>query len=293
MKVGIAGTGKMGQAVAQRLMGLGHELMVWNRNAARADALVAAGATRAARPADLARQCDVVISLLTDAAAIESVYGGPDGLFSAPQALLIEMSTVAPEFQAQMGQRAQQAGARYLECPVGGSVGPAKEGKLIGFAGGSAADVQTAMPLLEQMCKKVVAVGAHGNGARMKLAVNLPLMVYWQTLGEALSLVQSLDIDPKLMIDVLSESSGGPNMLKVRGGMIADALAGTPQAAVTVDIATMRKDVRTMVEQGAKNGCAMPLAQTTLDHLNQAIEQGLAGADCSQFPVWWLAQRAH
>ncbi len=293
MKVGIAGTGKMGQAVAQRLMGLGHELMVWNRNAARADALVAAGATRAARPADLARQCDVVISLLTDAAAIESVYGGPDGLFSAPQALLIEMSTVAPEFQAQMGQRAQQAGARYLECPVGGSVGPAKEGKLIGFAGGSAADVQTAMPLLEQMCKKVVAVGAHGNGARMKLAVNLPLMVYWQTLGEALSLVQSLDIDPKLMIDVLSESSGGPNMLKGRGGMIADALAGTPQAAVTVDIATMRKDVRTMVEQGAKNGCAMPLAEATLANLERAIDQGLAGADCSQFPVWWLAQRAH
>ncbi|MEN9779621.1 MAG: hypothetical protein RL014_769 [Pseudomonadota bacterium] len=293
MKVGIAGTGKMGQAVAQRLMGLGHELMVWNRNAARADALVAAGATRAARPADLARQCDVVISLLTDAAAIESVYGGSDGLFSAPQALLIEMSTVAPEFQAQMGQRAQQAGARYLECPVGGSVGPAKEGKLIGFAGGSAADVQTAMPLLEQMCKKVVAVGAHGNGARMKLAVNLPLMVYWQTLGEALSLVQSLDIDPKLMIDVLSESSGGPNMLKVRGGMIADALAGTPQAAVTVDIATMRKDVRTMVEQGAKNGCAMPLAEATLANLERAIDQGLAGADCSQFPVWWLAQRAH
>jgi len=278
----------MGQAVAQRLMGLGHELMVWNRNAARADALVAAGATRAARPADLARQCDVVISLLTDAAAIESVYGGPDGLFSAPQALQIEMSTVAPEFQAQMGQRAQQAGARYLECPVGGSVGPAKEGKLIGFAGGSAADVQTAMPLLEQMCKKVVAVGAHGNGARMKLAVNLPLMVYWQTLGEALSLVQSLDIDPKLMIDVLSESSGGPNMLKVRGGMIADALAGTPQAAVTVDIATMRKDVRTMVEQGNANGCAMPLAEATLANLERAIDQGLAGADCSQFPVWWL-----
>lgn len=291
MKVGIAGVGKMGQAVAQRLMGLGHEVMVWNRTAARAEALVAAGARRVDRPADLARQCDAVISLLTDAAAIDAVYAGADGLFSMKGALLIEMSTVAPEFQAQMGQRAQQAGVRYLECPVGGSVGPAKEGKLIGFAGGSAADVQAALPLLEQMCKKVVPVGAHGNGARMKLAVNLPLMVYWQTLGEALSLVKSLDIDPKLMIDVLSESSGGPNMLKVRGGMIADALAGTPQPTVTVDLATMRKDVRTMVEQGAKNGCAMPLAQITLDHLNQAIDQGLAGADCSQFPVWWLKQQ--
>jgi 3-hydroxyisobutyrate dehydrogenase len=187
-----------------------------------------------------------------------------------------------------MGQRARQAGARYLECPVGGSVGPAKEGKLIGFVAGEAADVQAARPLIEQMCRKVVEVGAHGNGARMKLAVNLPLMVYWQTLGEALSLVQSLDIDPKVLVDVLGESSGGPNMLKVRGGMIADALAGTPQSTVTVDLATMRKDVRTMVEQGTKNGFSMPLTQITLDHLNQAVDQGLGGADCSQFPLWWL-----
>lgn len=288
MKIGIAGVGKMGQAIGQRLMGLGHEVSVWNRSPARADALVAAGARRLERAAQLAEGCEVVISLLTDAAAIEAVYTGPQGLLQAGPALLIEMSTVAPEFQAQMGQHARRAGARYLECPVGGSIGPAKEGKLIGFVAGEAADVQAARSLLDQMCKKVVEVGAHGNGARMKLAVNLPLMVYWQTLGEALSLVQSLNIDPKVLVDVLSESSGGPNMLKVRGGMIADALAGTPQSAVTVDLATMRKDVRTMVEQGAKNGFAMPLTQTMLDHLNQAIDQGLAGADCSQFPVWWL-----
>ncbi len=286
MKVGIAGVGKMGQAVAQRLMGLGHEVSVWNRHAARADALVASGARRVNRPADL--DAEVVISLLTDAPAIEAVYCGPDGLFENPAPLFIEMSTVAPEFQALMAQRAQLAGARYLECPVGGSIGPAKEGKLIGFVGGEPAHVEQARPLIEQMCRKWVAVGAHGNGARMKLAVNLPLMVYWQTLGEALSLVQSLDIDPKVLVDVLSESSGGPNMLKVRGGMIADALAGTPQSAVTVDLSTMRKDVRTMVEQGTKNGYAMPLTQITLDHLNQAIEQGLAASDCSQFPVWWL-----
>jgi len=288
MKIGIAGVGKMGQAVAQRLMGLGHELSVWNRSPARADALVAAGARRVERVAQLAGSCDVVISLLTDAPAIEAVYTGPEGLLQGGPALFIEMSTVAPEFQAQMGQRARQAGARYLECPVGGSVGPAKEGKLIGFVAGEAADVQAARPLIEQMCRKVVEVGAHGNGARMKLAVNLPLMVYWQTLGEALSLVQSLDIDPKVLVDVLSESSGGPNMLKVRGGMIADALAGTPQSTVTVDLATMRKDVRTMVEQGTKNGFSMPLTQITLDHLNQAVDQGLGGADCSQFPLWWL-----
>lgn len=288
MKVGIAGMGKMGQAVAQRLLGLGHEVCVYNRNPARADAVVALGAKRVDAPAELAASCEVVISLLTDATAVEQVYLGPQGLFAKPHAVFIESSTVAPEFQAQMAQRANAAGARYLECPVSGSIGPAKEGKLIGFVGGAPEVIAQVRPLLDQICRKVVAVGAHGHGARMKLCVNLPLMVYWQTLGEALSLVKSLDIDPKELVDVLAESSGGPNMLKVRGPMMADALAGTPQPTVTVDLATMRKDVRTMLEQGTANGKDMPLTRITLANLEQAIEQGLGPSDCTQFPIWWL-----
>ena len=205
MKVGIAGMGKMGQAVAQRLLGLGHEVWVYNRNPARADAVVALGAQRVDQPIGLTTSCEVVISLLTDAAAVEQVYLGPQGLLAQPGAVLIESSTVAPEFQALMGQRAAQAGARYLECPVSGSIGPAKEGKLIGFVGGAPEVVAQVRPLLDQICRKVVAVGAHGNGARMKLCVNLPLMVYWQTLGEALSLVSSLDIDPQALVDVLAD----------------------------------------------------------------------------------------
>jgi 3-hydroxyisobutyrate dehydrogenase len=187
-----------------------------------------------------------------------------------------------------MGQRAAQAGALYLECPVSGSIGPAKEGKLIGFVGGPPEVVAQARALLDQLCRKVVAVGAHGNGARMKLCVNLPLMVYWQTLGEALALVRGLEIDPKELVDVLSESSGGPNMLKVRGGMIADALAGTPQATVTVDLLTMRKDVATMLAQGRSKGYEMPLTHATLTHLEQAIEEGMGQSDCTQFPMWLL-----
>ena len=288
MKIGIAGTGKMGLAIGQRLIGLGHQVQVWNRNPARAEPLVAAGAVRVDQPSALSQQCEIVLSLLTDAAAVEQVYGGPNGLLAHPKALLIEMSTVAPEFQAQMGQRAAQAGARYLECPVSGSIGPAKEGKLIGFVGGSPEVVAQARALLDQLCRKVVAVGAHGNGARMKLCVNLPLMVYWQTLGEALALVRGLEIDPKELVDVLSESSGGPNMLKVRGGMIADALAGTPQATVTVDLLTMRKDVATMLAQGRSKGYEMPLTHATLTHLEQAIEEGMGQSDCTQFPMWLL-----
>ena len=122
----------------------------------------------------------------------------------------------------------------------------------------------------------------------MKLAINLPLMVYWQTLGEALSLIEPLGLDPARVVDILSDTSGGPNMLKVRGPMIAQALAGTAGDAVTVDLATMRKDVRTMLDHAQSQHRALPLTAETLKNLDRAAAEGLDAADCAQFPVWWL-----
>ncbi|HEY8359779.1 MAG TPA: NAD(P)-dependent oxidoreductase [Ramlibacter sp.] len=292
MRIGIGGTGKMGSTIARRLASLGHQVTVWNRNSERAKPLLEGGIAWAATPRELAAACEVVITLLTDATALDAVYSGPDGLLSGAGAgqLFIEMSTVAPATQQEMARRAQAAGVAYLECPVGGSVGPAKEGKLIAFVGGAAEHVERARPLLDQLCKRVEHVGPHGAGETMKLAVNLPLMVYWQTLGEALSLVQPLGLDPQRVIDILADSSGGPNMLKVRGTMIAQALSGQPPAAATVDIATMRKDVRAMLEEARSRGRELPLTAETLKNFDRAAQQGLDPADCSQLPVWWLAE---
>jgi len=198
MKIGIAGIGKMGQAIGGRLLGLGHTLHVWNRTEVRAQPLLSAGALWAANPQALAEQVDVVISLLTNEDAIESVYFGEHGLTRGPVAgkVFVEMSTVKPAKQQEMAPRVEALGAGYLECPVSGSVGPAKEGKLIGFVGGNAATLDKVHALLSQICRRVEPVGMHGAGAMMKLAVNLPLMVYWQTLSEALSLIEPLGVDP-------------------------------------------------------------------------------------------------
>jgi 3-hydroxyisobutyrate dehydrogenase len=173
---------------------------------------------------------------------------------------------------------------------VGGSVGPAAEGKLMGFVGGDGALAETARPLLDLLCKRVEYVGAFGSGATMKLAINLPLMVYWQTLGEALSLIQPLGLDPKRVIDIFTETSGGPNMLKVRGGMISEALSGQASNQVTVNVATMRKDVKAMLEQGALSQMNMPVTAVALEKFNAAAEAGLDASDCTQLLVWWLAQ---
>ena len=289
MQIALAGTGKMGAAMARRLMASGHAVAVWNRTAARAQPLLDEGATWAASPAALAASADIVLTMLIDEAALDEVYLGADGLLSGPVAgrLFIDMSTVSPAKPQQIGARVQAAGASFLECPVGGSVGPAKEGRLLGFVGGTAEDLARARPVLELLCRRIEHVGPLGAGATMKLTINLPLMVYWQTLSEALSLVQPLGLDPARVVDILADTSGGPNMLKVRGAAIAQALSGQA-GPVSVDVATMRKDMRAMLAQAAELQTRLPLTELALRTFEQASAQGLDAADCTQLPVWWL-----
>ncbi len=290
MKIGLAGTGKMGSAITRRLIACGHAVTVWNRSAERAQALLQTGAAWAQSPRALVQASDLVISILTDEAALDAVYGGTEGLLAAPLAarLIIDMSTVGPAKPQDIGALVAAAGGRFLECPVGGSVGPATEGKLLGFVGGAADDLASAREVLAQMCRRIEHVGPLGAGATMKLAINLPLMVYWQTLSEALSLLQPLGLDPARVVDILADTSGGPNMLKARGPMIAKALSGNADGAVSVDLATMSKDLRAMLKQAAVGHYRLPLAAQTLQCFELASAQGLAGADCTQLPVWWL-----
>ncbi|MGZ5034787.1 MAG: NAD(P)-dependent oxidoreductase, partial [Usitatibacter sp.] len=135
MKIGIAGTGRMGAAIAGRLLGLGHEVAVWNRTPGKTKPLEAAGAKVAATPAELATRSEIVITILTDAAAIDAIYGGADGLLAgeARGKLFIEMSTVRPETVSALLANVKARGAAMVDCPVGGSVAPAKDGKLFGF----------------------------------------------------------------------------------------------------------------------------------------------------------------
>jgi len=288
MKIGIAGTGRMGAAIAQRLAGLGHEVKVWNRTAEKARGLgldVADSATR------LADASETLISILTDAAAVESVYGQ---LFAGDVKgkLFIEMSTVRPETERRLADRVRAKGAAFAECPVGGTVGPAKDGKLFGFAGGEAADVARARPLLDQMCRRVEYVGPVGAGAAMKLAINLPLMVYWQSFAEALSLCEPLGINPARLMDIFADTSGGPNVLKVRGPAIAAALAGKDAGAATFNVDSMRKDMRTMLEEARALGRELPVTQRALECFDRAARDGLGAADAATLPASWLRSQA-
>jgi len=290
LKTGIAGTGRMGAAIGERLMSLGHELAVWNRTADKTQALAAAGAQVTANPSQLAALSETIITILTDASAIDAAYRGKEGLLSGNVSgkLFIEMSTVRPETERALAADVRRKGAAMVECPVGGTVGPARDGKLFGFVGGEASDVARARPLLEQMCRRIEHVGPVGAGASMKLAINLPLLVFWQAFGEALALVRPLGLDAARLVDIFADTSGGPNVLKNRGPALTAALRGQDVGPITVDIDAMRKDLRTMIEEAKSFGADLPVTASALRCYDEASDGGMGRGDITAIPVRWM-----
>jgi 3-hydroxyisobutyrate dehydrogenase len=291
MEIGFCGTGRMGAAMALRLIDQGHRLAVWNRSADKAKPLIERGARAARTPAEAAAGSNVIVTMLTDARAIDAVYDGPHGLLSGDVEgkLFIDMSTVTPDTTRKLAQRVRVKGAALVECPVGGTVGPARDGKLLGLAGGEPADFARAKPILEQLCRRVDHLGPNGAGSAMKLAINLPLIVYWEALGEALSLVRDLGIAPAKLLEIMSESSGGTNALKNRAAKLVTALdGGTPD--VGFDIDGMRKDLRTMAELARTLGVELPVTATALESYDGAAEEGWGGRDGSSLVAWRVAK---
>ena len=289
MRIGIAGLGRMGEAIGLRLIECGHELWVWNRTADKTKPLIDAGAKLAASPAALAADVETIITIVTNADAIAAIYDGAQGVLAADLQgkLVIEMSTVQPHDEIALAAKISSKNAAFVECPVGGTTGPARQGKLLGLAGGSDADVERARPLLDQMCRRVAHVGPVGSGASMKLAINLPLLVAYQALGEAFVLCRHLGMNTTALMELFADTSGAPNILKTRGPAIASALAGEPPGPPAFDIDSIRKDLRTMLAEAKQRGAELPLVASTLGIFDDAAREGWGDRDGSQLPAYW------
>jgi 3-hydroxyisobutyrate dehydrogenase len=292
MHIGVAGLGAMGANVAARLMEVGHQVSVWNRTADKAKPLAAAGAKVAATPAELANAAEAVITLLTDGPVIDAVYNGPNGLLSGTVKgkLFIEMSTVGPKVHTDLAAKVRAKDAALVECPVGGSTAPARQGKLLGLMGAEPADAARAKPILEQLCRKVEHCGPVGAGASMKLAINLPLMVAWQAYGEAFAIARDVGWEPKRLLDLFVESNGANNALKTRADMIVAMFEGRDPGPTTFSIANGVKDLRTMVETGTAKGADMVATKAALSAFEDATKNGFGGGDGARMSVYW-AQR--
>src|SRR5258705_4573731 len=293
MKIGVCGTGRMGSSIAQRLMSVGHEVGVWNRNSAKTKPLTDAGAKLFASPAELVEGCEVVIVMLLNDTASEAVYRGPNGILTSKLAgkLVIDMSTVRPDTMKSNGSSVLQQGAAFVECPVGGSTGPAKEGKLFGLAGGTKADVTRAMLVLEQLCRRIEHVGALGSGATMKLAVNLPLLVYWQALGEALAICKPLNLPADRLIDILSDTAGTPTAMKGRGAAIAKVLSRAPPGETAFRLNAAKKALATAGQFGASIHAELPVTASALACYEEAEAAGLGDADATALSTRWTQRK--
>jgi 3-hydroxyisobutyrate dehydrogenase-like beta-hydroxyacid dehydrogenase len=273
--------------MAPRILDAGHELTVWNRTADKAKALVDRGAKLAGTPAEVAASCDIVVSILSNDDVVLDVYEGRDGLLSnsVDGKLFVDMSTLQPGTVRELAQRVYAAGAGFIDAPVSGTVGPAKDGTLLILCGGTDNDIEIARPILDILGRRLVHAGPAGQGALMKLVVNLPLAVYWGSLAEALAMGSSGGLDLKQMLDTIQDSSAALAVLPLKTPNILGE-----SAPVAFDISNMQKDLRSMLETGADLGVSMPTTDGVLSNYSAAAESGLGEHDAVDVVQFMIEQ---
>lgn len=284
--IGIVGLGNMGRAIAERLLAEGEELVVWNRSPGKADGL--AGVTEASTPADVAARADVVLSVLANDAAIEAVYYGRAGLLSAPLdgKVIVELCTTSPENAVALDAAVMGLGGLFLECPVGGTIGPARDGKLLGLAGGRDAAFAAARPTLEKITRRLEHLGPAGNGAAMKLAINLPLMAYWGALGEALGLVLGRGVDLHQATEILIDSSGAIGAAKGRVPPIRDMIQTGDPGGVSFALRNALKDMGLMEALAEAHGHSHGVISAVRARGLAAAEAGFGDLDASMMAAY-------
>jgi 3-hydroxyisobutyrate dehydrogenase len=286
MRIGIAGFGRMGAAMASRVVSEGHQLAVWNRSPERAAAAAALGARILRTPAALALECDVVLSSLFDDVAVRAVYLGDDGFTSAPLngRLLIDTSTVAPQMGAELARNVAAAGGRFVDAPVLGTVKPARAGALIALAGGASEDIQAARPVLTLISRAIHTLGPNGAGYAGKLAINLLKGTYWAALGDCLRLGRLFGIDPSAILDVIESGPGALVELPAK----MPVLRGQ-QTEPAFDIIGGLKDMRAIVAAGGGPE-SVPVAAGALRAIERAVEGGWAHRDVAAVALFAAAR---
>ncbi len=221
-KVGLIGLGLMGRPMGLNLLKAGHALTVWNRTAARAEALVAAGARLAASPRAAAEACDVLITIVSDPPALEEVLWGANGAMGGLRrgGIYIDSSTVSPALARKIAAACTERGARFLDAPVTGGTWGAEKGELVFMVGGEAATLAEAEVVLGVLGKKWFHLGPNGAGQTIKLAMNLILALQVDALAEALALVGGAGIAGEKLVEVLQSSMARAAVLDVKAPLL-------------------------------------------------------------------------
>ncbi len=274
-KIGFLGLGEMGTPMASRLLRAGHDVMVWNRSAERTVPLAQEGAAVASSPAKAAAGADFAITMLATPEALEQVLFGTAGLAPAlsPGQVLIDMSTVGLDEVRSVAPRLPK-GASIVDAPVRGSVPQATSGRLEIFVGATDENYGRVRPILESL-GSVRHTGGPGSGAAMKLVANLALGAAIVTLGEALSLGESLELKRDILLDALADSPIGPIVKAKRANVESGDFAPS------FKLRHAAKDLRLVMEAAAARGRELKQARANRAWLDEAAERGAADLDFS------------
>jgi 2-hydroxy-3-oxopropionate reductase len=283
-RIGLIGTGLMGRPMGQALLKAGFSLTVWNRTKARAAELVEAGAAWAESSATAAAASEIVITMVTDAAAAEAVICGPGGVLegAAPGSCLIDMSSIPPENSRAIAGRAREKGVAMLDAPVTGNPNVAALGKLGVMVGGPRETFDRCRPIFEAMAAKIVYVGEdNGLGTTLKLINNLILGVAIQASAEALVLAEKSGIDPQKVMEITSVGGARTGAMETRGPWMIER-----NFDAHFSVNNMYKDLSTAMKLADECGAVLPTARLSLEMLRAARAQGNGDKDsCVVFTV--------
>lgn len=286
MNIGFIGLGKMGRAIAGRLLGNGHRVLVWNRSPEPVAALVAKGAQAAAKPSDVTRS-DFLVSMLANDAAVRSVILDQGVLDAAPAGLIhINLATVSVAFAQELAAEHGKRHLGYIAAPVFGRPDAAAEGKLNVVVAGDGATISRAQPLLSALGQKTWPVGDRPESANaVKLAGNFMIASAIETMGEAVALTRAHGIGASQFLEILTSTLFSSPAYKVYGAMIAAEKYQPAGFEATLAL----KDIRLAMAAADARNVPMPFASTLRDNLMELIATG--GADHDWGALALLAAR--
>jgi 3-hydroxyisobutyrate dehydrogenase len=282
--VGLIGLGLMGGPMGQNLLRAGFPVVVWNRTKAKADDLVREGAKLAADPRAVAGVADVLITIVSDPAALEEVLFGARGAIQAlrPGSTLVDSSTVSPELARQIAAACAERGVDFLDAPVTGGTWGAKNGELVFMVGGKAEVLERVKPVLEAVGKKFLLLGPNGAGQTVKLGMNLLLALQVDAFAEALALVTAAGVSAEKLMEVLQSSMARSGVLDVKAPMMVKG-----EFPASFPLRLMHKDVRLALELARNKGVTLPCGTAAYATYSAVMDSSKDDPDFSAVARFW------
>ncbi|KAK4268094.1 hypothetical protein QN277_024797 [Acacia crassicarpa] len=278
MEVGFLGLGIMGKAMSLNLLRHGFKVTVWNRTLSKCDELVQHGASIGETPAAVVKKCKYTIAILSDPPAALSVVFDKDGILEQinNEKGYIDMSTVDADTSSKISEAITSRGGRFLEAPVSGSKKPAEDGQLVILAAGNKALYDEVLPAFDVLGKKSFFLGEVGNGAKMKLVVNMTMGSMMNAFAEGIMLAGKSGLNPQNLLDVLDLGAMSNPMFKLKGPTILQKNY-TP----AFPLKHQQKDMRLALALGDENAVPMPVAAAANEAFKKARSLGLGDLDFS------------